>query len=106
MPGPGYGVSRQCYYIWLRRFEAEGLEGLEGLKDRSSAPHHTDRPTVRGPRRRGQRERPSVSLGRAPGLSRSPHKPGSSSPRPARCPWTPSRRRSEGYSEPRMRDSY
>ncbi|MFI0712227.1 helix-turn-helix domain-containing protein [Streptomyces inhibens] len=33
-----YGISRQCYYIWLRRYEAEGLEGL---KDRSSAPHHT-----------------------------------------------------------------
>ncbi|MDQ8708227.1 helix-turn-helix domain-containing protein [Streptomyces sp. LHD-70] len=27
-----YGISRQCYYVWLRRYEAEGLEGL---KDRS-----------------------------------------------------------------------
>ena len=24
-----YGISRQCYYIWLRRYEAEGLEGLK-----------------------------------------------------------------------------
>jgi hypothetical protein len=22
-----YGISRQCYYAWLRRFEAEGPEG-------------------------------------------------------------------------------
>ncbi len=32
-----YGISRNCYYKWLRRYEAEGFEGL---KDRSSAPHH------------------------------------------------------------------
>ncbi|MGI5405021.1 helix-turn-helix domain-containing protein [Streptomyces sp. CA-135486] len=37
-----YGISRQCYYIWLRRYEAEGLERL---KDRSSAPHHTPHAT-------------------------------------------------------------
>jgi transposase InsO family protein len=23
-----YGISRQCYYTWLRRFDAEGPEGL------------------------------------------------------------------------------
>jgi transposase-like protein len=33
-----YGISRQCYYGWLRRYEADGLEGL---KDRSSRPHHS-----------------------------------------------------------------
>jgi transposase-like protein len=33
-----YGISRQCYYHWLKRYEAEGLEGL---RDRSSAPHHS-----------------------------------------------------------------
>lgn len=33
-----YGVSRQTYYGWLKRYEAEGFEGL---KDRSSAPHHS-----------------------------------------------------------------
>lgn len=37
-----YGISRQCYYVRLRRYEAEGLEGL---KDRSSAPHHTPHAT-------------------------------------------------------------
>jgi leucine-zipper of insertion element IS481 len=40
-----YGISRQCFYTWLRRFEAEDFEGL---RDRSSRPHfsplatHTD----------------------------------------------------------------
>ncbi|MGC4971758.1 IS481 family transposase [Streptomyces sp. DT199] len=38
-----YGISRQCFYIWRRRYEAEGLEGL---KDRSSAPHHTPHATT------------------------------------------------------------
>lgn len=31
-----YGVSRQCFYTWQRRYEAEGLDGL---RDRSSRPH-------------------------------------------------------------------
>jgi len=33
-----YGISRQCYYGWLRRYEADGLDGL---KDRSQRPHHS-----------------------------------------------------------------
>jgi transposase InsO family protein len=33
-----YGISRQCYYGWLRRYEADGLDGL---KDRSSRPHNS-----------------------------------------------------------------
>ena len=37
-----YGISRQCYYKWQRRYEAEGIEGL---RDRSSAPHHTPHAT-------------------------------------------------------------
>ena len=37
-----YEISRQCYYGWLRRYEADGLEGL---KDRSSRPHHSPRVT-------------------------------------------------------------
>jgi transposase len=37
-----YGISRQCYYCWLRRYEADGLEGL---KDRSQRPHHSPRAT-------------------------------------------------------------
>ncbi|MGV9950010.1 helix-turn-helix domain-containing protein [Rhodococcus aetherivorans] len=32
-----YGISRQCYYTWRRRFDDEGFDGL---KDRSSVPHH------------------------------------------------------------------
>ncbi|MBT2271791.1 helix-turn-helix domain-containing protein [Rhodococcus enclensis] len=32
-----YGISRQCYYVWRRRFDEEGVEGLN---DRSSVPHH------------------------------------------------------------------
>jgi transposase len=35
-----YGISRQCYYGWLRRYQADGLDGL---KDRSSRPHHSPR---------------------------------------------------------------
>ncbi|MEU7851978.1 leucine zipper domain-containing protein, partial [Micromonospora parva] len=38
-----YGISRQCFYTWRRRYEAEGLDGL---KDRSSAPHHTPHATA------------------------------------------------------------
>lgn len=30
-----FGISRQLYYTWLRRYRAEGLEGLQ---DRSGAP--------------------------------------------------------------------
>ena len=32
-----YGISRPTYYTWLPRYEKEGLKGLE---DRSSTPHH------------------------------------------------------------------
>lgn len=39
-----YGISRNIFYRWKRRYEEEGLEGL---KDRSSAPHHC--PTVTQP---------------------------------------------------------
>jgi len=42
-----YGISRQCYYGWLRRYEADGLDGL---KDRSSRPHHSPRMTQAEPR--------------------------------------------------------
>ena len=37
-----YGISRECYYRWLRRYETDGLEGL---KDRSHRPHHSPRAT-------------------------------------------------------------
>ena len=37
-----YGISRNCYYKWLRRYEDEGFEGL---KDRSSAPHNSPKAT-------------------------------------------------------------
>jgi len=37
-----YGISRQCYYGWLRRYE---VDGVEGLKDRSQRPHHSPRAT-------------------------------------------------------------
>ncbi|MGW1742019.1 helix-turn-helix domain-containing protein [Nocardia sp. NPDC001965] len=40
-----YGISRNVFYRWKRRFEDEGLEGL---KDRSSAPLHC--PNVTGPK--------------------------------------------------------
>ena len=30
-----YGITRQSYYVWLRRYEEKGLAGLE---DRSAVP--------------------------------------------------------------------
>ncbi len=36
------GISRQCAHRWVRRFEEEGLAGLE---DRSSRPRHSPRAT-------------------------------------------------------------
>ncbi|MFI8294250.1 helix-turn-helix domain-containing protein [Streptomyces sp. NPDC085614] len=32
-----YGISRNCFYKWQRRYQDEGFEGL---LDRSSKPHH------------------------------------------------------------------
>ncbi|MFD6182909.1 helix-turn-helix domain-containing protein [Streptomyces goshikiensis] len=37
-----YGISRNCFYKWQRRYEEEGIEGL---RDRSSAPHHSPNAT-------------------------------------------------------------
>jgi transposase len=37
-----YGITRQAYYIWLRRYEELGLAGL---RDRSSRPHLSPRAT-------------------------------------------------------------
>ncbi len=39
-----YGISRQVHYKWRRRYEEEGFEGL---KDRSSDPHHQPRKRTR-----------------------------------------------------------
>ena len=33
-----YGISRQCFYSWKRRYDEHGLDGL---RDRSSRPHHS-----------------------------------------------------------------
>ncbi|MFJ5829524.1 helix-turn-helix domain-containing protein [Streptomyces sp. NPDC093089] len=41
-----YGISRTCFYKWLRRYQDEGLEGL---RDRSGKPHrcpHATEPDV------------------------------------------------------------
>jgi transposase InsO family protein len=37
-----YGISRQCYYQWYRRYEAQGLDGL---RDRSKRPLVSPRAT-------------------------------------------------------------
>jgi len=37
-----YGISRQTFYKWLRRFEEQGLDGL---RDRSSRPHRSPNAT-------------------------------------------------------------
>jgi transposase-like protein len=79
-----YGISRQCYYGWLRRY---GAAGLDGLKDRSSRPHHSPRVTQTEvienpvvaealPLRPGQDRHVSGSLPRHEGVSvRSPTYP-------------------------------
>lgn len=36
------GISRQCAHRWVARFDVEGIDGLE---DRSSRPHHSPRRT-------------------------------------------------------------
>ena len=45
-----YGISRQCYDGWLRRYQADGLDGL---KYRSSRPYQRTGPGRRGAPRRG-----------------------------------------------------
>ena len=37
-----YGITRQCYYVWFRRYEEFGVEGL---RDRSSRPHVSPKTT-------------------------------------------------------------
>jgi transposase InsO family protein len=37
-----YGISRQVFYVWKRRYEAQGIQGL---RDRSRRPHHSPRAT-------------------------------------------------------------
>ena len=38
-----FGISRQLYYTWLRRYQAEGLEGLRDRSRRpKTCPHATD----------------------------------------------------------------
>jgi transposase-like protein len=37
-----YGISRQCYYIWYRRYQANGVQGL---RDRSKRPLVSPRAT-------------------------------------------------------------
>jgi transposase InsO family protein len=39
---PYYGITRQCSYVWFRRYEEFGVEGL---RDRSSRPHLSPRTT-------------------------------------------------------------
>jgi transposase-like protein len=43
-----FGITRQAFYKWLRRYEGQGLEGL---RDRSRRPHvipHATKPEVVG----------------------------------------------------------
>ncbi len=32
-----FGISRQTFYVWLRRYQDKGLEGL---REKSRRPHH------------------------------------------------------------------
>ena len=38
-----YGISRQCFYTWQRRYEEHGVAGL---RDRSKRPHHSPNATT------------------------------------------------------------
>jgi transposase-like protein len=38
-----YGISRQVYYRWLRRYQEQGIDGL---RDLSRRPHHSPNATV------------------------------------------------------------
>ena len=37
-----FGISRQTFYQWLRRYQEKGLEGL---RDKSRRPHHSPHAT-------------------------------------------------------------
>jgi transposase-like protein len=37
-----YGIGRQTFYVWLRRYEEKGAEGL---RDMSRRPHHSPNAT-------------------------------------------------------------
>jgi transposase len=37
-----FGITRQTFYIWLRRYEEKGLKGL---RDKSSRPHRSPNAT-------------------------------------------------------------
>ena len=37
-----YGISRTCYYRWLKRYEEEGIEGLQGPLQRTPPLAHFD----------------------------------------------------------------
>ena len=41
-----FGISRQAYYAWYRRYQAEGVEGLRA---RSKAPKTSPNATLWGP---------------------------------------------------------
>jgi transposase-like protein len=41
-----YGISRQVYYRWLRRYQEQGVDGLPDLSRR---PHHSPNATLRQP---------------------------------------------------------
>jgi transposase-like protein len=38
-----FGITRQAFYIWLRRYEEQGFEGL---RDRSRRPHTSPNATT------------------------------------------------------------
>ena len=39
-----YGISRQCYYGWLRRYEAAGLDGLKTATAGRTTHHGSPKP--------------------------------------------------------------
>jgi transposase len=58
-----YGISRQGFYTWYRRYETEGLAGL---RDRSTRPAHCphETPAEVVAKVESMQARPSVSMRR------------------------------------------
>ncbi|WP_204342528.1 helix-turn-helix domain-containing protein [Micromonospora terminaliae] len=43
-----YGISRQAYYIWYRRYQAEGVDGLRSRSKRPKTSPNATRAEVVG----------------------------------------------------------
>ncbi|MEV7443244.1 leucine zipper domain-containing protein [Streptomyces sp. NPDC091204] len=73
-----YGISRTCFYKWQRRYQDEGLDGL---RDRSSKPHHCPHATEAGVPSGSATSTPPTAPARPPPPNRMPPRPPAAVPR-------------------------